>query len=300
VSLAAALLPLALHAAAGVAVEATPHSVRPGDAFLVVVRGTDSPPSATVAGRPLSFFQLRHGFGAVAALPVETAPGPLSFTVSVPGPDGAALRLLPAEVEVVEPRFPERALVVEPRFVEPPPPALQQRIDEDRAAFARAYARPPGPPLFSAPFTLPRRDRVTAGFGEQRTLNGVKPSQHYGLDLAGPIGARVAASNAGEVVLVRDCWASGRTVILWHGAGLFTSYFHLSRALVNEGAHVARGEAIGRVGRSGRASGPHLHWSVRVGDLYVDPLSVLRLPLGAGERAAATSTPRRGPRRAPP
>ena len=107
----------------------------------------------------------------------------------------------------------------------------------------------------------------------------MKPSQHYGLDLAGRVGAPIAAANAGRVVLVRDCWASGRTVVLWHGAGLYTTYFHLSRTLVPEGAHVARGQRIGLVGKTGRVSGPHLHWGVKVGDLYVDPRSVLGLPL---------------------
>jgi murein DD-endopeptidase MepM/ murein hydrolase activator NlpD len=263
-------------------VKAVPARVRPGDAFLVVVRGALAPPSATVTGRALAFFQVPEGFAAVAGLPVETPAGRLPIAVTLPPAAGAVAppRAIEGAVEVTAPAFAHRALEVEPRFVEPPPLDVARRIEEDRAAFGVAFAQPPSPPLFATPFAWPRRARVTARFGEQRTLNGVKPSQHYGLDLAGKVGARVAAANAGVVVLVRDCWASGVTVILWHGAGLYTTYFHLSRALVGKGAHVARGDFIGLVGKSGRVSGPHLHWGVRVSDLYVDPASVLRLPLG--------------------
>jgi len=165
--------------------------------------------------------------------------------------------------------------------VEPHPPEVLERLEADRAALAEAFAQPPTPPLFAGSFALPRRARVTGRFGVERVLNGVKSSQHYGLDLSGRVGDPVAAANAGKVVLVRDCWASGKTLVLFHGAGLYTTYLHLSRALVEEGAMVSRGERIGLVGRSGRVSGPHLHFGTKVHDLYVDPESVLRLPLGA-------------------
>ena len=276
-----------------------PARVRPGDAFLVVVRGVSRPrvagaapraPSAQVAGRPLAFFPTAHGFTAVAALPVEAEPGRLRIAVELPveppaelpgGLEGARAgpepRRLWASLEVTPPRFPTRDLTVGARFVEPRPPQVEERIEADRAALARAFAQPPSPPLFRGRFDWPRRDRVSARYGERRTFNGVKPSQHYGLDLAGREGAPVTASNGGEVVLVRDCWASGITVVVWHGAGLSTTYLHLSRALVREGERVERGQPVGEVGATGRSSGPHLHWGVKVGDLYVDPESVLRI-----------------------
>jgi murein DD-endopeptidase MepM/ murein hydrolase activator NlpD len=259
-----------------------PGKVRPGDAFLVVVREATSPPAASVAGRALAFFQVPEGFAAVAALPVEIPAGKLAVPVALqPGTAAAAgSSAIEGSIEVAAAAFTRRELTVDPGYVKPRPPDVQRRIEEDRAAFASAFAQPDAPPLFASPFALPRRARVTAGFGERRTLNGVMPSQHYGIDLAGKVGAPVTASNAGKVVLVRDCWASGMSVVLWHGANLYTTYLHLSRVSVGLDAHVARGELIGLVGKSGRASGPHLHWGVRVGDLYVDPASVLRLPLG--------------------
>jgi murein DD-endopeptidase MepM/ murein hydrolase activator NlpD len=261
----------------GRAVELVPPRVRPGDAFLVRVLGTGGGESiaslqGTAGGRPLSFFRVAGGAAAFGALPLETPAGALAVEVV------AREERTRRELEVIAPAFPHRELQVDRRFVTPPAPEVQARIEEDRAAFARAFGQPAAPPLFSSRFVVPRKARVTAGYGEERTFNAVRPSQHYGMDLAGKQGAPVVAANTGEVVLVRDCWASGRSVILWHGGGVYTTYFHLSKILVKQGARVARGQRIGQVGRTGRASGPHLHWGVRIGDLYVDPASVLRLP----------------------
>lgn len=274
----AAPLAFALSALSSAAPSAqlVPASARPGDAFVLLIRGADTAPRAEVAGRGLPFFPVKGGWAAVAALPVETAPGALAIPVLL---DGAPP--LTARLTVSRARFPRRALQLDEKFVKPPPPDVQARIEADRAAIGHALDRPAAPPLFTGPFGWPREDKVTARYGERRTLNGVKPSQHYGVDMAGAEGAPVQASNAGEVVLVRDCWASGVTVILWHGAGLFTTYLHLSRALVAEGDRVERGQPVGLVGQTGRSSGPHLHWGVRVRDLYVDPESVLRLDVAA-------------------
>ena len=288
----AALLALAL-AAGAPTLTIEPPCARPGDAVLVVVRGAARPPSASVAGRALSFFPVAGGHAALAGLPVETPPGPLPIEVTL-GEEGAAV--LRGSLRVEAPAFPHRALEVQQRFVEPPAPEIERRIAEDRAAFALAFSQPPSPPLFRGRLAWPRRARVTAGYGEQRTFNAVRPSQHYGLDLAGKVGAPVGAAQAGRVVLVRDGWASGKSVVVWHGAGLYTTYFHLSRIRVREGQTVGRGERLGEVGATGRASGPHLHWGARVGDLYVDPRSVLRLSF-----EFRALTPRsRAPRPAPP
>ena len=273
------MLPLLLLAIAaapepGAVLEISPARVRPGDAFLVTVRGAAEPPSGgEAAGQPLAFWPAPGGFEAIGALPIETGPGTLPVTVSLAG---AALA---GALEVAPPDFPERRLTVAARFVVPPPPVVRRRIEADHRAFLAAWAQPPSPPLFSGRFVLPREDRLNARFGEKRLFNGRKPSQHYGLDLGGDLGAPIAATGAGRVVLVRNCWASGRSVVLWHGAGVFSTYFHMSKVAVKVGQTVARGQLLGQVGRSGRVTGPHLHWGVRVAGLYVDPESLLRLPL---------------------
>ena len=253
-----------------------PERARPGDALLVTVREVAEAPAGTLGDRPLLFYPIEGGFRALAALPVETAPGPMEVAVSVNG--APELR---ATLAVEEPHWAEAELAVAPRFIEPPP-AARRRMKEDQAAFNKAFAEPFGPPLFRAPFAWPLEAEVTGRFGDKRLFNGKKQSQHYGDDLSGAEGAPVAAANDGKVVLVRDCYASGRSVVLSHGAGLFTVYFHLSRVAVKAGAEVRRGQRIGLVGRTGRATGPHLHWGTKVGNLYVDPESILRLPFQDG------------------
>jgi murein DD-endopeptidase MepM/ murein hydrolase activator NlpD len=90
------------------------------------------------------------------------------------------------------------------------------------------------------------------------------------------------------VVLARDCYYSGKTVVLWHGADLYTLYFHMDRLDVRAGAKVRQGDRLGVVGSTGRSTGPHLHWSVKVGDLYVDPDAIMAIDFAAG-----TAPPRR-------
>jgi len=286
IALAASFL-LALPAAAEPSLVLQPERARPGDAILVTVRGAGTPPQGTLADRALLFYPIAGGFRALAALPVESEAGRVPVSATLPGEGGAPETRLETSLEVVEPDFPSKELGVAPRFIEPPPEA-RRRIRLDRAAFKRAFAQEPAPPVFSANFAWPRPAGVTGHFGDKRVFNGKKKSQHYGEDLEGRVGDPVEATNDGRVVLVRNCYASGRSVVIWHGAGLYSVYFHLSRALVRDGDEVRRGQIIGRVGRTGRVTGPHLHWGMKLSDLYVDPESILRLDFdGSGASPTA-------------
>ena len=182
---------------------------------------------------------------------------------------------------MIDPAFPSRALKVPPRFVRPPA-SVRRRIAADRRAFDAAMSRPFAPPRGEAPFAWPLVAEKTGRYGDRRTFNGRQQSQHYGLDLDAALGTPVLAANDGVVVMARDNYFAGLTVLLWHGADLYSAYFHLSRADVKVGGVVARGERIGLSGMSGRATGPHLHWGVKVGGRWVDPESVLRLGAFAG------------------
>ncbi|HXI20382.1 MAG TPA: M23 family metallopeptidase, partial [Gemmatimonadales bacterium] len=118
---------------------------------------------------------------------------------------------------------------------------------------------------------------ITSPFGTAREFNGTVLSRHLGTDFEGRVGDPVRAANRGRVALVADFYLAGRAVYLIHGDGLVSAYFHLSRALVRPGQIVGRGQLIGEVGRSGRVTGPHLHWVMRYGAVTVDPESVLDL-----------------------
>jgi len=277
------LAALAAPPAGAATLSVSPSSARPGDVVLVSVEGAEVAPSGTLAGRTLAFWGAGGKWHALAPLPLETPVGTASAEVLAGEP-------LAAGLEVVEPAFRSTTLSVPPRFVEPPPRA-KRRIAADRKAFKEAFDRPFEPPRFDGPFDWPRRADSTGRFGDRRTFNGKQASVHYGLDLDGPVGAPVLSSNGGTVVLTRDCYMSGRTVVLWHGAGVFSLYFHLSEIEVAAGQTVGRGDLVGRVGATGRVTGPHLHWSVKVDGLYVDPESILRIdPTAAAAPEAAPGT----------
>ena len=137
------------------------------------------------------------------------------------------------------------------------------------------------PRLWREPFVRPRAAAVTGTFGVVRIFNGVVRSRHLGVDFAGERGAPVRATNRGVVAFVGDLYYSGKTIFIDHGAGLVTGYLHLSSALVAPGDTVACGQLIGRVGASGRVTGPHLHWLADYGNLSVDPLDLITVDLNA-------------------
>jgi murein DD-endopeptidase MepM/ murein hydrolase activator NlpD len=133
--------------------------------------------------------------------------------------------------------------------------------------------------LWSGDFVAPLEGEITGVFGLRRFINNIPKSPHTGIDVAGDTGAEVRAPNSGTVVLVDDQFFAGKAVVLDHGQGIHTMFFHLSKILVTEGKQVKKGDVIGLVGATGRAKGPHLHWGVRVQGARVDPLQLIKLKL---------------------
>ncbi|MGO9830989.1 MAG: M23 family metallopeptidase [Myxococcaceae bacterium] len=260
----------ALGAEGEATIEVRPTTARPGDVLLVLVHGAAQTPKGTAGTRTLRFYAQGEHHEALAALPLDQEPGPLSVNVVVAGVE------LTAAVEVQPGDFPQRELTVDKKFIAPPA-SVKSRIAADQRAFAKAWRTAFGPRAFSEGFARPRDSEVTARFGDQRMLNGKKKTVHYGLDLDGQVGDPVTAANDGTVVLVRDCYTSGNTVLVSHGGGVFTGYFHLSAFKVTLGAQVKRGELLGLVGKTGRVTGPHLHFLARVDRLYVNPEALLAL-----------------------
>ncbi|HSP81766.1 MAG TPA: M23 family metallopeptidase [Myxococcaceae bacterium] len=253
-----------------------PEKARPGDPVLVTVRGLGEAPTGALGESPLRFFPTKEGFQALTGLPVEQPLGRLEVKVTAPAAEGSAPLELRGSLEVVEPGWRERRLRVASKYVKPPP-EVEARMEEDRTAFAAAFSQSFSPPLFAQDFAWPRKASITARYGDLRTFNGEKQSQHFGTDIRGKAGARVRAANAGTVVMTRDNYAAGNTVLLYHGAGLYTAYFHLSKILVKEGEQVERGQLLGHVGNTGRSTGPHLHWGAKVEDRWVDAQRLLEL-----------------------
>ncbi len=128
-------------------------------------------------------------------------------------------------------------------------------------------------------FTAPADAAISDVYGSQRIFNGKAQREHQGLDFRVPTGTPVAAMNDGTVLLARFLYFEGNCVVIDHGQGLLTLYFHLSELKVKEGDPVKRGQEIGLSGGTGRATGPHLHVAVRWQGVYLDPARLLQLPL---------------------
>jgi murein DD-endopeptidase MepM/ murein hydrolase activator NlpD len=252
------------------ALSLVPAEAKPGDAILLVVTGTEAEPAAKVEGKPVRFWRAGEAWRAIAGLPAELPVGPRRLEATAGGAK------LTATLTVIDPAFRSRTLTVPPRYVEPPRSVLA-RMAADQKAFDAAFAQPFVAPAFGAPFDWPLRSEVTGQYGDRRVYNGKQSGQHYGLDLDAAVGTPILADNDGQVVMVRDTYQAGLTVLLWHGADLYSACFHLSKALVKPGQKVARGEKIAEAGASGRATGPHLHWGIKVAGRWIDPESVVRL-----------------------
>jgi len=268
-----------------VAVRWLPASPRQGSFLQLVIddrlRADTLAPTASLAGQPLHFERDASGvFRALGGVPIGSrATVPLLLAL----PDGrGGTRDTVVRIPVVSGDFAMERLAVAPKFVEPPDSALAVRIDEERARAATVSRRTHGTPrLWTGGFTLPVDGRVTSPFGGGREFNGKLQSRHMGTDLSGQTGTPVLAPNRGVVALVGDYYYAGRVVYLDHGAGLVTVYMHLSEVAVAEGDTVVAGQLLGKVGATGRVTGPHLHWTARYGSISLDPLSLFDTDLAA-------------------
>ncbi|HHL39774.1 MAG TPA: M23 family metallopeptidase [Deltaproteobacteria bacterium] len=161
--------------------------------------------------------------------------------------------------------------------------ATLERVRREKAELGGALEDSAARRLWKGPFLMPAEGRISSSFGLRRILNGKPRSPHTGLDIGAPAGRAVRASNSGTVTLTGERYFSGLTVVIDHGLGLSTMYFHLSEVLVKEGERVERGQIIGRVGSTGRSTGPHLHWGVWLSGARVDPRSLMAATGAAAE-----------------
>jgi murein DD-endopeptidase MepM/ murein hydrolase activator NlpD len=266
-----ALLTLALGA---LEVRLQPGGARPGDAVLVEVMGATEAPSGQLGPTELTFMPFQHSWVALVGLSVDQKPTHLALEIT--GKTAQGPERVEGELEVRKPDFRRRQLSVGKQFTSP---NKKQRLQSaaDQKAFDEVFDRDFELWTFEQNFAWPRQAKVSAPFGDLRLFNGKKQSQHMGDDIDGEMGDPIYASNSGEIVMVRECFGSGGTVLIHHGGRLFTSYFHMSAFFVKVGEHVVQGQPLGKVGKSGRVTGPHLHFGAKLDGRWVDPESLLRL-----------------------
>lgn len=178
------------------------------------------------------------------------------------------------EVDVRPRSFPEQRLRVARKMVTPDP-SLMPHIEEERRQVRAALERISEQRHWGKPFTRPVAGSVSSPFGLRRFFNDEPRAPHRGVDLRGAEGTSVLAFSAGEVILTGEHYFAGKSVYIDHGLGLVTQYIHLSEINVTYGQMVSAGQVIGKIGATGRVTGPHLHFGLSVLGMWVDPLPLM-------------------------
>lgn len=151
-----------------------------------------------------------------------------------------------------------------------------QRVENEKLVLDGIYQKSAEKPLIKEPFSSPLDSHITSIYGTKRVFNKTVDTQHLGTDFRAKIGAKVNATNSGVVVFTGDLFFGGNTVVVDHGLGIFTSYSHLSKIVVNVGQQVTKESMLGLSGMTGRVNGPHLHWGVKVHGSWVDGHSLIK------------------------
>lgn len=254
--------------------EVTPREVGQGDAFIIKVTRVESNsmPSASLSDRSFHFSRCgKDCFIAIGVVDIEVLPGKYTVRLSV-GNDRADLnfRVRGVSFETVSMALPEDKVSLSPE---------DMKRAEREAERLKSIWQGVSDKLWAGGFIMPLGNSMSTSFGAKRIINQKKVSVHKGVDIKGKEGESVKASNRGRVVLAEELFFGGNTVILDHGQGIYTVYMHLSGFNVGTGDVVLKGDIIGYVGSSGRASGPHLHFGVKVSDINANPVSFVKLRL---------------------
>jgi murein DD-endopeptidase MepM/ murein hydrolase activator NlpD len=256
-----------------------PVRVKQGDLFYFSVRV--DPHAASVQGelrhRTFPFFKAETPgqFGALIGVDMADPPSREDLRVDVSKDDGS-LEQRHYTVEVLPVRFATQELTVPKNYVDLDDETAK-RAEEEQEKILQSLKKVTGQKYWDGRFIMPVEGKIAGSFGLRRIINGEPRSQHSGEDIKAPKGTEVLATNEGVVALVGDFFFSGKSIIMDHGLGLYTMYFHLDEVDVAEGERIHKGAVLGKVGATGRATGPHLHWGMRIDGARVNPLSVLNI-----------------------
>ena len=254
-----------------------------GSLILADITGTKSLPDLTAEwdGKPTPLWKegaatkTQHG---LLGVDLEKPPGKYEWKISWNEPEGKAMTCS-ASVTVRKGQFRTESLKVDNQFVQPDA-QQQKRAEEDQKKMKAIYDTVTPERLWEGKFRLPLKDVTTGGnFGRRRILNGQPRSPHAGVDFPAASGTPVFAAQSGKVVLAEELYYSGNTVVIDHGYGIYTLYAHLSEIGVKPGQDIAVSSEIGKVGATGRVTGPHLHWGLTIEHARVNGMDIVqRMP----------------------
>jgi hypothetical protein len=208
------------------------------------------------------------------AIPFRTQPGPAELVLAWKNATGDHVKKIP--FMIVAGKYKTDELKVDSSRVNPNKKNIE-RAQKEARKIERVYAGGSSERLWKGDFQLPMTSDITSSFGNQRVFNGQLKSYHNGVDFRARTPKPVLASNSGVVKLAESLFYSGNAVVIDHGTGIFTIYAHLSRIDVTPGQHVEKGQRLGLTGATGRVSGPHLHWGVKVKGVAVNPIQLIEI-----------------------
>ncbi len=234
----------------------------------------DSAPWASFKGRLITFKKVSPTrFIGLVGVDMEAPEGDHPLEVKVIR-NGASVVIARPTVTVVSGGFGVQHLTLPDKMVELSDTTLK-RVKKEKSEVGALWKSGRKTPLWEPVWRMPVEGEVSGSFGKRRVINGQPRSPHNGEDIPAAKGTPVLAPNSGIVRLAKDRFFGGKTVFLEHGGGLFTFYMHLSEIDVKDGQHVVAGDLLGKVGASGRATGPHLHWGGRLNNARINPVALV-------------------------
>lgn len=223
--------------------------------------------------REVPFFAEQGSFIALLGMDLEEKAGAVDITIQAQGKNGEKNEKR-ITLRIGEKSFPREKITV-PASFDRVDAATRRRIEREQGLLDRLWALSSPRRWWEGRFLAPVPGGITSPFGLKRIVNGSPRAPHGGVDLQASLGAEIFAANHGEVVLREELFFGGKSIVLDHGGGLYTMYFHLDDFRVEKNAQVRKGELIGWAGKSGRVTGPHLHWGARLNGARVDPFELV-------------------------
>ncbi len=272
------------------------YSGKQGQVLVVTVKGEEQATEVkgTFLSRTIPFFrEFRPGepAGYIGLLGIDMQDDPGTYELAVEVKQREQVKQLSFNVLVAKEKFAVEHLKVPKETVDLDEKSVA-RWKAEQEQVKQALAENSRLKLWHSNFVKPVNGKRTGIFGSVRIMNGKPRNPHNGEDIGAPLGADVAATNDGIVRITVDHFFSGKGIFIDHGLGFYTMYFHLSEVLVKDGDLVTAGQIIGKVGATGRATGPHLHWGVKLNGARVNPYSLFDLPFKNGVVPAnSVSTP---------
>ncbi|MCH9696920.1 MAG: peptidoglycan DD-metalloendopeptidase family protein [Gammaproteobacteria bacterium] len=239
----------------------------PGGIIQLNLGTTENPaPVVKFQNRKTLVIPVQNNWVTWVGIPLATQPGTHSIDVL---PDTG--KQYTVAFEVKSKKYPASYITIKNKRKVNPNPDDMKRIQKERKQLGADLSRWTQQPQIDLDFDLPAHGRMSGVFGSRRFFNKQPRNPHSGLDIAAPEGTEVKAPAQGIVIDTGHFFFNGNTVLVDHGQGLISGYFHLSAITVKPGQHIQKGQLLGKIGATGRVTGPHLHWNMYLNRTKVDP-----------------------------